>query len=97
MDDIQPKRRWYQFGLRTFFLGILVIAIGCGWFALKLQSARKQRTAVATIREWGGDVDYSTTPAPAWLSGYSARISFAQLQRCTWTRACPPATPNWRN
>ena len=67
MDDIQPKRRWYQFGLRTFFLGILVIAIGCGWFALKLQSARKQRTAVATIREWGGDVDYSTTPAPAWL------------------------------
>jgi len=67
MDDIQPKRRWHQFGLRTFFLGILIIAIGCGWFAVKLQSARKQRMAVATIREWGGDVDYSTSPAPDWL------------------------------
>jgi len=44
-----------------------VIAIGCGWFAMKLQSARKQRMAVATIREWGGDVDYSTSPAPDWL------------------------------
>ena len=67
MSDIRSKRRWYQFGLRTFFLGILVIAIGCGWFAVKLQSARKQRMAVATIREWGGDVDYSTSPAPDWL------------------------------
>jgi len=67
MDDIQPKRRWYQFGLRRFFVGILVIAIGCGWFAAKLQSARKQRRAVATIREWGGDIDYSTSAAPDWL------------------------------
>ena len=67
MEANQPKRRWYQFGLRTFFLGILVIAIGCGWFAVKLQSARKQRTAVATIREWGGDIDYSASPAPDWL------------------------------
>jgi hypothetical protein len=67
MDAIQPKRRWYQFGLRTFFLGVLVIAIGCGWFAVKLQSARKQRMAVATIREWGGDIDYSSSPAPDWL------------------------------
>jgi len=67
MDAIEPKRRWYQFGLRTFFLGILVIAIGCGWFGAKLQSARKQRMAVATIREWGGDIDYSTSPAPDWL------------------------------
>jgi hypothetical protein len=67
MIDIQTKRRWYQFGLRTFFLGILVIAIGCGWFAVKLQSARKQRMAVATIREWGGDIGYSSSPAPDWL------------------------------
>jgi len=67
MSDIQPERRWYQFGLRTFFLGILVLAIGCGWFAVKLQAARKQRMAVATIREWGGDVDYSSSAAPDWL------------------------------
>jgi len=67
MDDIQRKRRWYQFGLRTFFLSILAIAIGCGWFAMKLQSARKQRMVVAAIREWGGDIDYSTSPAPDWL------------------------------
>jgi hypothetical protein len=67
MSDIQPKHRRYQFGLRTFFLAILVIAIGCGWFAVKLQAARKQRMAVATIREWGGDVDYSSSAAPDWL------------------------------
>src|SRR5215831_18099872 len=67
MDNALSKRRWYQFGLRTFFLGILVIAIGCGWFAVKLQAARKQRMAVATIREWGGDIGYSSSPAPDWL------------------------------
>src|SRR6478752_4982682 len=67
MSDIRSKRRWYQFGLRTFFLGILVIAIGCGWFAVKLQSARMQRMAVATVLAWGGDIDYSASPAPDWL------------------------------
>jgi len=86
MDDIQPKRRW-QFGLRTFFLGILVIAIGCGWFAMKLQSARKQRMAVATIREWGGDIDYSTSPAPDWLMRLLGEDFFCSVTKVHVDRA----------
>jgi hypothetical protein len=81
MDDIQPKRRWYQFGLRTFFLGILVIAIGCGLFAVKLQAARKQRTTVAMIREWGGDVDYTASSAPDWMMRWLGEDFFCMVTR----------------
>ena len=37
MSDVQPKRRRYRFSLRALFVGILAVALVCGWFAAKLQ------------------------------------------------------------
>jgi hypothetical protein len=74
MTETKPKRRWTQFSLRTFLVFIAVIAIGCGWFAVKLSQARQQRQAVEAIRSMGGQViyDFAYYPprrrrAPDWV------------------------------
>ena len=56
--NAQPKRRWFQFSLRTLLLFVLAVSIGYSWFAVKLRQARAQRKAVAAIEELGGWVDY---------------------------------------
>jgi hypothetical protein len=51
-------RRWRQFSLRTLLLAMLVLGILFGLFAIRLQRARRQAAAVATIRALGGEVFY---------------------------------------
>jgi len=54
----KPKRRWYQFRLRTLLVVTLVLAVGLSWIAVKLQQARRQRKAVQAICQLGGAVGY---------------------------------------
>ncbi len=58
MTTEKPKRRWYQFSLRTLLVFVLLFSIGMSWFAVKLQPARRQRAAVQVIEELGGWVLY---------------------------------------
>jgi hypothetical protein len=39
----EPKRRWYQFRLRTLLIGVLVLSIPCGYLAheWRIVAARK--------------------------------------------------------
>ena len=52
------RRRWYQFNLRTLIVITVLISILLGLFAIRLQRARRQAAAVATIRTHGGHVVY---------------------------------------
>jgi len=76
----KPKRRWYQFSLRTLLVFVLLASVGLSWFAMKLHQARKQREAVEAILKAGGWVTYdfeladtgtltpgAEPPAPPWL------------------------------
>jgi len=45
----KPKRRWFQFGLRTLLLAMLVAGVGFGWLARELQIARNRRAAVIEL------------------------------------------------
>jgi hypothetical protein len=80
MTDPNPKRRWYQFSLRTLLVLMFLAAIGMSWFAVKLHQARWQREAVEAIGKAGGRVTYGfqitedglpvrapQLPGPAWL------------------------------
>ena len=51
----KPKRRFFQFGLRTLLLFMLVVCVTLGW---KVERARKQREAVSWIQQSGGTVIY---------------------------------------
>jgi hypothetical protein len=78
-DTIHSKRqrRWLQFSLRTLLVFMLLVAIGCGWFAHKLYKARQQRQAVAAIIGMGGGVRYDNDQSPltiqrkeGWLANF---------------------------
>ena len=53
-----PRRRRRQFSLRTLLLAMLVLGVLFGLSAIRLQRARRQAAAVATIRALGGEVYY---------------------------------------
>ena len=53
-----PKRRWYQYSLRTLFVVMVLCAIACSWLAVKMQRVRKREEAVKVIVEAGGSVGY---------------------------------------
>jgi hypothetical protein len=54
----KPRRRWWQFSLRTLMVAMLVLGVLFGLFAIRLERARRQAAAVATIRSVGGEVFY---------------------------------------
>ena len=76
---MEPKRRWYQYSLRTLLVFVTLFALACSWLAVKLQQAKRQREAVEAIRMLGGRVAYDyeldaygdiipgEPPGPAWL------------------------------
>lgn len=68
MTTAPPKRRWFQFRLRTLLIAILLLSLPLSWFAVALQRARRQRQAVEAIRELGGFVDQrERTSVPRWI------------------------------
>ena len=58
MTAARPKRRWYQFSLRTLLLAVLVINLPLSWFAARLEKARKQKEAVEALEKAGGYAFY---------------------------------------
>lgn len=68
----KPKRRWFQFSLRTLLVVILLFGSGFGWLGMKIKQAREQRKAVEAIRELGGSV--SNDPASGGMT--SAAVAF---------------------
>jgi hypothetical protein len=73
----RPKRRWYQYSLRTLFLLMTLFAL---WLGVNIHRARQQKEAVEAIVKAGGGVQYDSGarvvphgydgsgPAPSWLA-----------------------------
>jgi hypothetical protein len=90
-----PKRklRWYQFSLRSLLIFVTLFGVGCSWFAVKMNQARRQRAEVEIIANVG-NVHYS----------YECDEDGAYISCClimqpdgTWrTVDTPePAVPSW--
>lgn len=58
MTTEPPKRRWFQFRLRTLLIIVLVLSLPLSWFAWKMEKARRQRTTIIEIESLGGRVIY---------------------------------------
>ena len=67
-----PKRRWFQFRLRTLLIAIVVLSLPLSWFAVKMERARRQREMVKTVCEAGGNVIYGKPwyPVPKWMRDF---------------------------
>jgi hypothetical protein len=51
----RSRRRWLQFSLRGFLVGL---TIGCVWLGWKVEQAREQRIVAQAVRECGGGIWY---------------------------------------
>lgn len=59
-----PKRRWFQFSLRTLLIIVTILAVGPGgWLIYEQNQARRQKESAAQLRKVGAEV-YAT---PRWL------------------------------
>ena len=54
----KPKRRWFQYSVRTLLVVVTLCAVLCSWLAVKMRNAERQREAVAAIHKMGGIVIY---------------------------------------
>ena len=76
----KPKRRFYQFRLRTLLALVALASIAMSWFTVKWNQAKRQRAAVESIVDAGGAVVYqyqygadgdrignAEPPGPTWL------------------------------
>jgi hypothetical protein len=63
-----PKRRWFQFSLRSLLIFVLALAIPCAWLGHSIEKKRKEREAVEAILKAGGIVVYDYQK-PSMISG----------------------------
>ena len=42
----EPRRRWYQYNLRSLLVLTLLVSVGMSWVAVRMQRARRQKEAV---------------------------------------------------
>jgi len=54
----KPKRRWYQYSLRSLFVLTTLVAIACSWYAWEMNEAAERRAAIAKIEKAGGNIGY---------------------------------------
>ncbi|MGA2033983.1 MAG: hypothetical protein ABSG68_17180, partial [Thermoguttaceae bacterium] len=84
----KPRRRWFQYSLRSLMVFVTVTCIALGWFTARMRRARTQREAVATIEAEGGRVLYE----------YDYRVHEKNAGR-TWSEYSAelghPPTPKW--
>jgi hypothetical protein len=56
----KPKRRWYQFSLKSLLLGITLLAVGPGgYISYEQYRVRQRQAAMDAEKEWGGVFEYS--------------------------------------
>ena len=77
---LKPKRRWFQFSLRTVLLLMSVFAL---WLGIKTHRVRQQEDAIRKIAAWGGTAHF----------GYQISTNF-RGDRILDPKALPPG-PSW--
>ena len=83
----RPRLRWFQYSLRSLFIGMFLACIGMSWVSVKMQQARQQREVVEKIWKLGGSVQYDymvsgprpAPPRPAWLRNLLGQDFFASV------------------
>jgi hypothetical protein len=54
----KPKRRWFQFSIKTLLLTIVIMAAALSWYGYRLRILEKERIRLAGT--WYGEVDHVT-------------------------------------
>jgi len=77
-----PKRRWYQYRLRTLVVLMLLASIGMSWVAVRMERARRQQAALAELGKSGPMLWITEGAAPrglAWLESVLGEGFFTRV------------------
>ena len=79
--DFTPKRRWFQFSLRTLLLVTTASAAGTGWVIHERKLCQQGQQAVATVKADEGSLLYekSWLDRPKWLRSILGDDSFRSV------------------
>ena len=56
--ESEPKRRWYQYSLRTLLIVMVLFCFLFAWVGVKIREGIKQRNVVEWVEQMGGEVYY---------------------------------------
>ena len=92
--DSMPRRRLFQYSLRTLLLSILAGSLGMSVLAARISRVRKEQAAAECVTSQGGSVRYhgmsrdgpSDARAPRWMTrllgvDVFARVASVQIER----------------
>ena len=65
-DKPKPRRRWYQFSLRTLLILVTLSAVPLSWLGWKLEQGRRQRDTMAWVEKLGGNVTFEDVKDKSW-------------------------------
>jgi len=54
-DGPSPKRRRFQYSLRSLLIVMTLVAFGCSWFAVQMKKSRERANAMERIEEAAGE------------------------------------------
>lgn len=95
MTTPAPKRRWYQYRLRTLLVLVLFASIGMSWVAVRMERARRQQAALAAIGKSGPmlcSTEGAAPPGLGWLEsvlgeGFFTRVVELRINHSKTTNA----------
>jgi hypothetical protein len=90
-NSAKPRRRWFQFSLRSLLILITVLAV---WLGLQVNRVNRQRRAVEAITELGGQFSYDYQRKPGLSGGVFIRGTMGPVPHSYSDRVEPPG-PAW--
>jgi len=64
--NTKPRRRWYQFSLRTLLIVVTLSAVPLGWVGWKVEQGRRQRAVIAWVEKMVGVVGFEDAEEKSW-------------------------------
>ena len=76
----RPTRRWSQFSLCALLVFVTLLAIACGWLAVKLREMKREKAAATALEKLGADVAWNKSArGPKWLRGVLGEHFFTHV------------------
>ena len=72
--NTKPRRRWFQFSLRTLLIVVTLSAVPLGWVGWKLEQGRRQRAAIAWVEKMGGTVAFVSVEETSWWREWTDKL-----------------------
>jgi hypothetical protein len=63
-DNAEPRRRWYQFGLRTLLIAVALLGVGCWYIAGQARIVSERKAIRGELESWTIIVQFDKPGSP---------------------------------